>query len=1072
MMRRLPLLTALSLLLASSSALFAQRTISGTITDADGPLIGATVMVAGTSTGTVTDFDGLYSLQVSEEAENLIFSYTGYASQTIPITAASTYEIVLAESSLELSEVVVTALGVKREKKALGYAVQEISGDALQQTRSTNVANGLSGRVAGLQVSDGGVPGGGSQITIRGSGSALGNNQPLYVIDGVPMEGDFAAPGGSEAAAANVYGGGISEISPDNIESMTVLKGANAAALYGSRAANGVILITTKSGRGAEGLTVGYSGSYTFENPFVVPEFQNTYGGGTGGVTWYADGRNGGITDPLAVEQFRAAYPDAPLVGTAGVDESWGAPMDGRPVRQWWTGTETAPLLPVPDSWENFWRTGHTANNTLSLSNSYAGGNFRFAIGRVTTEGILHNNDYERTNFRLNLDQELADKLGVRVSTEYIKSGSDNRQQPLLWELGTWHQRHVDWGRLRNYRDYQDVHIVREGDEYPYANWQHSFALNRFYEQEHLTDANDKDRFLGNVALTYDFLPNLSIMVRGGTDLWTDTRTAVTRNERIKSGTERTQSYQEDVLRRQETNVDFLVTYNDYFGEDLSLNLQLGGNHRRNHYKRNFVAVNDLTINGLYNLANNASQNTNLSRIENKEVNSFYAAASIGFRNFLYLDVTGRNDWSSTLPADNNSYFYPSVSLSAVITDALELSSDVLSFAKLRLSWAEVGSDTDPYRLRQTFTPVTPWNSTTPAFREQETIASSNLRPEQTVGKEAGLDLRFLGGRIGLDVTAYEQTTSDQIISVAVSQATGYESQLLNAGKIRNRGVEVALSGALVDGAKFGWDVGVNFAKNNNVVVDLYTDANGNELETIQLFSRRGLSLEARKGEPYGTLVGSAYARVPDGPLAGQIIFEDGVPAQNPDLQVLGNVTPDWIGGLSSSLRFGAFRLGALVDARIGGQIAEESTSLGMQTGVYPLTAIGREEGVIGAGAMNIGTAEAPVYVPNEVIAPTRNVVGALSVRFVNEGAIFDASYVKLREASLSYTLPAGLLERIGFVRAASLSLIGRNLAMLYSNHRGVDPEQNNLGGNLQGGLSYTSVPTTRSFGANLNLTF
>lgn len=1060
-------------LLTATLSLQAQKELSGILTDADGPLIGATIMVEGTTLGTVTDFDGKFSLTVPEDAKNLIFTYTGYEGVTMPIGTTDIFEVELKESSIALGEVVVTALGVKREKKALGYAVQDIKAEQIAETRSTNVVNGLSGKVAGLQISAGNVPGGGSQVTIRGNSSILGNNQPLYVIDGVPMEGDFAAPTGGDAANNNVYGGGISEISPDNIESITVLKGANAAALYGSRAANGVILVTTKSGKGTDGLTVSYAGSYTTERPFVTPQFQNTYGGGTGRITWYADGRNGGVaTDDRALDQYLSVYPNGPQVGTAGVDESWGAPMDGRMVRTWWSGQEIAPLVPVPDSWDNFWVEGQTLNNTISISNNYGSGNFRFSFGNVDQTGILYNNDYKRNNFRLNLEQELAPKLKVRVSTEYIKSGSENRQQPVLWELATWHHRHDDWGLLRDYEQFMDVHITRDGDEYPYANWQHSFAMNRFYEQTYLTDANDKDRFLGNVAFTYEFTPALNLMVRGGTDLWTDTRRSVTRNERIKSNTERTQSFFEDVHRRQETNLDFILSYNDYFGENLSITAQFGGNHRTNYYKRNYVGVNDATINGLYNVANNASPNTNLSRIEEKEVNSFFGAVSLGYKNFLYLDVTGRNDWSSTLPVENNSYFYPSFSLSGVITDALKMNSKILSYAKIRAGWAQVGSDTDPYRLTQVFDPTTSWNPTTPLFTEQGTIASTGLRPERTTGKEIGTDLRFLGGRIGLDVTLYEQTTTDQIISVAVSRATGYESKLLNAGKIRNRGVEIVLNGSVIDNPKFGWDVSLNYARNRNTVMELFTDENGNELETIVLHSRRGLSLEARKGMPFGTLFGSGYERVEGGEFDGQVVYQDGIPVKDPDLKILGNTTPDWIGGINNSFRIGPVTISALIDAKIGGDIAEESSSIAHQTGVAPLTEIGREEGVIGNGVMNIGDAENPEYVTNDVVAPTRNVVGALSVRFANEGAIFDASYVKLREASIRYQLPTKVTDRLGFIRGASISIIGRNLAMLYSNHENIDPEFNIYGGNLQGALFYTTIPSTRSLGVNLNLTF
>lgn len=1047
--------------------------ITGVIMGEGEPLIGATVSVKGTSTGTITDFDGKFELSVPDDAEVLIFSYTGFEPIEMEINSQTFFEVELSVSNVLLGEVVVTSLGIKREKKALGYAVQDVDAAELAEARSSNVVNGLSGRVAGIQIASAAVPGGGSQVTIRGNGSILGNNQPLYVIDGVPMEGDFASPIDG-AADNNVYGGGISEISPDNIASITVLKGANAAALYGSRASNGVILVTTKDGSGGKkGLTVDYNLNATVENPFVVPEFQNTYGGGNGYVTWYADGRNGGITDPLAIEQFRDAYPTASLGGTAGVDESWGAPMDGRLVRHWWSGEEVAPLVPVPDSWSNFWETGSTINNNIAISSNYDGGNFRFAFGTTEQQGLMYNNDFSKKNFRFNINHSLTDKLSVKVSSEYIKSGSNNRQQPVLWEIQTWHNRHVDWGVLKDYQDYMDVHITRDDDEYPYANWQHSFALNRFYEQSVLTSSNSKDRILGNVALTYEISKDLTLLARTGTDLWTDTRVAITRNERIKSGNERSQAFYEDVLRRQETNSDLLLTYNKYFNDNFSMNIQAGAAHRSNYFKRNYTGVNDVTINGLYNVANNATTNTNRSRIEEKEVNSVYAAASFGFKNAFYVDITGRNDWSSTLPLRNNSYFYPSVSTSIVLSEFLDLSATPFSFAKVRASWAQVGNDTDPYRLTQVFTPQDPWNSSTPTFSENSVIANNDLRPEKTTGIEFGADLRFFNNRVGADISYYNQTTTDQIINISVSKSTGYDSKVINAGRIVNKGVEAAI---FVDvtpkSSAFQWNVGINYAKNNNQVEELFTDANGNELETIVLHSRRGLSLEARVGEPYGTLVGSAYKRVPDGEFAGQIIFKDGVAQKESTLQVIGNVTPDWTGGISNSFSYKGFTLNALIDFKMGGDITDESSSTGMQTGIYPLTALGREEGVIGVGVKNIGSEESPIYVQNDVVGDTKAVTRQLSVRSVNEGAVFDGSYIKLRELSLSYGLPEEMMEKFGFIQSARISLVGRNVLMLHSQHSQIDPELNIYGGNLQGGLFYVTLPTTRSIGVNLNLSF
>ncbi|MFK7923746.1 MAG: SusC/RagA family TonB-linked outer membrane protein [Bacteroidia bacterium] len=1051
------------------------QTISGTVMDAteNAPLEGVTVRLKDYQLGAITDQSGGFKLEVPEGASTLLFSFMGYAPQEVLISDKTQFDILLVANALTLDEVVVTAFGFERDKKALGYSVQEINASELKEARSTNVVNGLSGRVAGVQITSANVIGGGSQVTIRGNGSILGNNQPLYVIDGVPMEGDFAQATGSDATDNNVYGGGISEINPDDIESITVLKGANAAALYGSRAANGVVLVTTKSGKGTEGLGVSYNLNMTMERPFVVPEFQNTYGGGNGYVTWYADGRNGGITDPLAVQQFQDAYgTSASLVGTAGVDESWGAPMDGRLIRHWWSGEALAPLVPVPDSWSNFWESGYTQNHTFALAASNDVASFRFSAGRTDQTGILYNNDYYRNNFRLNTDYKLTDKFSVKVSAGYIKSGSDNRQQPVLWEPQTWHHRHDDWGVLKDYEEYMDVHITREGDEYPYANWQHSFADNRFYSQENLTQSNEKDRFLGNIALSYQFTDALSLMIRSGTDLWSDTRINITRNERTKSFTTRTQSFSEETLKRQESNSDIILTYNKRFGDTFSLNLQGGANHRTNNYKRNYVYVNDVTINGLYNVANNATTNTNRSRIEGKEVNSVFGAASFGYKGYAFLDITGRNDWSSTLPIENNSYFYPSASLSLVLTDMLGIQNSVLSFAKARASWAQVGNDTDPYRLAQVFIPQDPWNSSTPTFSENTVIANSDLLPEKTTGIEFGLDTWFFEGRVGLDLTYYNQTTTNQIINISVSRATGYESKVINAGEIVNNGFESVLTLVPIKQKNFTWDVTLNYARNRNEVVELFTDASGNTLETIVLQSRRGLSLEARVGQPYGTLFGSAYARVEEGEYAGLIIFEDGIPQVADELQIIGNVTPDWIGGIQNTFRFKGFTLSALVDAKIGGDIADESSSTGMQTGIYPITALGREEGVIGVGVKNIGSAESPVYIQNDVVQPTKSVTRMLSVRSVNEGAVYEASYVKLREVSLSYTLPASLIARIGLIKGASISAVGRNLLMLYNTHSQIDPELNIYGGNLQGALYYATLPSTRSLGFNLNLAF
>ncbi|WP_026463994.1 SusC/RagA family TonB-linked outer membrane protein [Adhaeribacter aquaticus] len=1025
--------------------------VTGKISEAGGDgLPGVTVLVKGTNLGTASDVDGNYTIQCAPNS-TLVFSFIGYLTKEVSVGNQTSLNVALGLDAKQLGEVVVTAFGIEREKKALGYTIQEVSGEKLAQVKSANVANALSGRVAGVQVNSNGGPGSSSNIVIRGMGSVSRNNQPLVVIDGVPIQ----------QSNSNRYGGGISEVNPENIASMSVLKGPNAAALYGSRAANGVILITTKNGAGTKGLGLEISSSSTFERPLVKPNFQNIYGGGNGNRTWYTNGRSGAITDPLEVQQYRAAYgANAPLSGTAGTDESWGAPMDGRLVRQWYTGTGVAPLTPHPNNWEEFWETGSTYANSVALTGGNDKGSFRLSLGQLDQKGIMFNNDFKRNNIEVNTTYNITPKLKAVVSGEYVKSGSDNRSYQSGQEF-IWAHRSISWDQLKNWRDYAGVHIQRPGDNLP-PNWQHTFFTNPFYEQEFLTNANDKDRLRGNMSLSYAFTDKLGLMVRSGTDVWSDTRINVSRFARVSNGNFRAGQYSEEVLRNQETNHDMMLTYKQDFGQDFSFSGQAGGVYRQNYYKRNYAQVDQLVIDRLYTLNNNASPNINASEIQKFNVQSLFAAAQFGFRNSLFLDVTGRNDWSSTLPLTNNSFFYPSVSLSGVVTDLLGIRNNVLSFAKVRASWAQVGNDADPYQLYQLYDAKSPWNGAIPSFGESTDINNATLKPEITTGQEVGADIRFLGGRIGIDATYYTKSTKDQILGVEISKATGYNRRFLNAGEVTNKGVELMVTGTpikLENGLQ--WDVALNFARNRSMVVAL---AEG--LTTYTLHTTRGTSLEARVGQPYGTFYGTAFQRAPD----GQVIYKDGLPQVATGQAVLGNVQPDWIGGFSNSLSFKGVTLSALIDVRKGGDIFDEGTGTARWTGQYAETAIGREEGVIGKGVKNVGTAEAPVYVPNDVIADGKLFYSYNNPRTYHESAIFDASYVKLREVSLGYELPSFLSNKIK-AQSARITLVGRNLAILFKNTPHIDPEVDANGGNAQG-FTYGVLPSSRSIGASLNIRF
>ncbi len=1052
---RIPLLICMTLLLGIN-ARAQQSTVKGKITSKeDGtPIPGVNVILKGTSTGTNSDSDGSYALTVPSEGGTLVFTFIGLKTQEIDIAGRTQIDVAMLMDMTELTEVVVTALGIEKSRDALGYSLQNVSGKELTEARSPNLANGLSGKIAGVRISPNAGPGSGSNIQIRGQSSLGGVNQPLFVIDGVPME--------QSQNAGKQFGGGMSEINPDNVASISVLKGPSATALYGSRGQNGVILITTKNGSGTKGMQVEVNSNVMFERPAVKPNFQNTYGGGHGYRTWYTNGRSAPITDPLEIEQYRNAYGSAaPLGGTDGTDESWGGPMDGRLVRHWWSGTEVAPLTPEPNNWDEFWETGKTITNNVAISGANERGSFRISVGRLDQTGIMYNNDYWRNNFKLNTVYDLTDRLSAVISAEYIKSGSDNRSfqegQQFIWS-----HRHTDWGRLKNYNAYRDVHIQLPGDG-DAPNWQHTYFINPFMAQDILPYSNEKDRIVGNVSLNYEITPSLNVMLRTGTDLWSDTRINVLNYERVRNGNRLYGQYSEEVLRNQETNTDVMITYAKELSNTLSLNLMGGALLRTNYYKRNFTQVNQLVIDGVYNLSNSiGSLNSVASTIEEKESQSVFGSGQLNFKDALFLDVTARNDWSSTLPSSNWSYFYPSFGVSAILSEFIDMRDYKVSFAKLRASWAQVGSDADPYALQQTFLAATSWNGTVPEFYENTEIANSGLKPQMTTGIELGFEARFFQDKIGIDFTYYDQSTKDQILAVEIAKSSGYDRRILNAGKITNKGVEVILSATPFKTTKgFQWDLTANFARNRNQVVEL---AEG--LTTYTLAVRNSLQSLAMVGQPYGTLFGIGFERAPD----GKILYENGLPVVSTTAKVLGNIQPDWTGGLMNSFSYKGLSVSALIDIRAGGAAYNEGIGIARWTGQYAETAPGREEGIIGVGTMNAGTDESPVWVPNDIVVPAQQLYAFNNARTRHEASIFDVSYVRLREVSIGYSIPEFLLRNV-FIKSAKVSVVGRNVALLFSNIPHTDPEFDRLGGNSYG-FGYGELPTTRSVGFNVNLTF
>jgi TonB-linked SusC/RagA family outer membrane protein len=994
-----------------------------------GGLPGANVLIKGTDKGSTTNSNGEFTLNAPANA-TIIVSFIGFKPTEIPIGSKTSIDITLEEDASLLGEVVVTALGITREKKALGYSVQEVSGKQLTQARSTNFVNALSGKIAGVQVTNSnGAPGASSRILIRGTSSIGSNNQPLFVVDGVPIDnGNYGSGTGVD------YGNGASSMNPDDIDNVSVLKGPSAAALYGSRGANGVILITTKSGKGTKGIGVSVNSNTAFDNVFRQPQWQNEYGQGNKGQFAYVDGTGKGVND--------------------GVDESWGPKLDGRLIPQFDSpiaadGTRTpTPWIAHPDNVNQFFQVGRTLTNNVSVTGGSDKGDFRLSLTDLNQTGILPNTDYKRKTISLNAGWNLTKKLSIRATGNYVKDGSDNRTNWGLYFI--WFGRQVDMENLKNYQ--------APGSIYQY-NWNNNYWTNPYYVQNLSTKFNEKDRLYGNVAATYKFTPWLTLTARTGTDVYEDRRKTkgAARIDNL-NGAKQYDSYNEEQIFIRESNSDFLLNATHKFG-NFDVTANIGGNHRSNYYQRNYMGATELAIPRVWNLGNSRQAKVAENSYTQKEVNSAYASANIGFRNYLFVDLTARNDWSSSLPSNNRSYFYPSAAVSAVLTDMFNVSSQVLSFAKIRAGIAKVGNDTDPYNLMQTYTYQNPWGST-PSLAENNTMLNANLKPEITNSFEVGAEVKLWNNRVGLDVTYYDKESFNQILSVNISQATAFNSKLLNAGKLQNKGIEVQLSATPVKTGAFQWDIGLNWARNRNKVIEL---AEG--LTTYTLGTVRGMTIEARVGQPYGTFFGQGLLRDP----SGNVIYDKtGYPQINPSRQILGNFTPKWIGGLANNFTYKHLTLSTLIDVKSGGDIFSQSVNIGRYTGVLKETTMGREDGIIGQGVVNTGTAENPVYTPNTTRISSEEWHKKYYSLTNNEVTLFDASYVKLREVKLTYLISGQVFKRLPF-RDIAISLVGRNLALLHSNVPHIDPETSYYNdGNLQG-IENGQTPTTRTMGFNIS---
>lgn len=1082
-MKRFTFLLALLALVSWQVGLAQNRKITGTISDAISgkTLPGVNVMAKGYSgVGTISNDQGQYIILVPENTERLQFSFIGMKTLEVIIADQTVINVKMEEDVLGLAEVVVTGLGVSREKKALGYSVQDVKGDELVKSREQNIVNTLQGKVAGVTITNSsGAVGSSSRIVIRGNNSLTGNNQPLFVVDGVPVSNSYTSLG---AYGGIDYGNAIQDLNASDIENISVLKGANAAAIYGSRANNGVILITTKKAKGKQGLGITFESGGMFDRALVFPDFQNLYGQGYGGEFAYIDGNGGGVND--------------------NVDESWGPRLDGRLITQFnspydpVTGIRTpTPWVPTDNDITSVFQLGTQFTNTLSLTKVSDKTNLRLSLSNFNQVGTLPNTTLNRNTINFSGSTYLSEKFSISVTGTYVHNkGSipgNGYSSANILQQSSWSGRQVDYLDLKN--NWEKIDPVSKR---PY-NWNHSYHDNPYWTLNKNTNERTRDRMFGNFTLQYDFTDYLNIKANVGTDLYFE---EVMEQRAKMSNDWPLGTFNAYTNLANETNANILLSFNKDLTEDISLAATAGGNWMHTYGRFQSTNVSELIVPDLYSVSNAAATPTTGLSFSQKEIQSLYATASFGYKRWLYVDLTARNDWSSTLPIENNSYFYPSVSTGLILTEALGMKSDILSFAKLRAGWAMVGSDTDPYQLKGTFGSAQPFFGN-PSLSYTGTIPPLGLKPERTKSMEFGTDLKLLKNRVGIDFTWYKDNTTDQIMQIAVSSTTGFGAKMINAGEIQNSGIELLLTGRPVQTKKFNWDITLNYGRNRSQVISLAED-----LTFLNLYAGSwGMQVQARPGMPYGIMYGRGIVRetkeIEVDANGNELIHYTGRPLVNPsngmyirtsqDI-ILGNVTPDFTGGIRNSFTYGDWDFSFLIDFRSGGDMYSITKWFGCYSGVLAETAainvngknvrdpVEEGGGVLADGVYGKLDASGNIVFldkdGNESATPIVNTEAFAGGQDFFEGfwgktelGIYDASFVKLREFNLGYTFKPDWLRKVG-ISSMNLSLIGRNLWIIWKNMPHIDPENSFSAGNVQG-VESNMIPTSRSIGFNLRLT-
>ena len=1050
----------LLLLLLSLFASAQEKTVSGVVKNpADGtPIAKASVQIKGTKFGTFTNDQGAYSIKVNGN-QTLVISAIGFSTVEIKVDSQTSIDVEMININKEMEGVVVTALGISRQQKALGFSQQQIKAEDLNDARSNNWSSALSGKVAGLQLlSSGSGPVNSTRITLRGDNSLNpNNNNALIVVDGVPMSNKNASTSGVNSAygagSGNDvpvdFGNNINDINPDDIESITVLKGPGATALYGSRASNGALLITTKSGsKKNNGIGVTLNTNISMNDVLRWPDYQYEYGQGTGTAV------NG------ASQKYYSYGATADGASTSGTSSAYGPRFNGQsyfqydPVLQG-RGIERTPWVPYKDNIKGFWRTGYTITNNISLEGGSDKGTARLSLTHSKNEWIMPNTGYERITVQTGLNYKISDKLKINTKIIYTNKKSDNlpatgyNNQSISYFM-IFQNPNVD---LNWYRDIWKKGFEQIDQIHPFS----SFIDNPFLIAYEMTNAVNNHNLVGSVSASYEISKKFDLMVRSGLNLISEGR----KQQRPFSTANFLKGYyKEQEISDIEANTDFLFTYKDKFFKDLTVTASAGGNKMTHRYNRVDSYIDGLVVPGVYKLNNGLAATQVKVTDKNFNVNSIYGVAAFGYKNKYFLDVTARNDWSSTLPIENASFFYPSLNLSFIVSDIFKLPA-FISFTKVRLSTAKAGNDTDPYQTQRYYG--------TSEFASSGSVDpilyNATLKPETSSSQEAGLDIRFLQNRLGLDFTYYNSVTKNQIVQVPMNWSTGYSAAFLNSGAVRNRGVEIIINSTNIKNENFTWTTTVNWAKNKNKVLSLAEDLGG---EDNQIIGTGGnATLIAKVGGSTGDIYGFGFVRSPE----GEIIYDktNGLPVRPTDIQYIGSAFADWKGGIQNEFSYKNIRFSFLLDASYGGIIYSQTHHKMTEQGKLKHTLLGREENyIIGDGVVDDGTGH---FIPNTKQVLPVTYFTEFYRRANVESNSFDASYLKLREARVEYTFPKKLLGK-SFIKNASVALYGRDLLM-FTDFPVFDPETAALNGTtLLPGVEIGQLPSSRTMGMNITLKF